>query len=221
MAGKGRTTKLTKGMIEAVCHCIEQGVTQERTAEYVGVSESTFYRWIDRGKVAKSGIYKSFWENLQKAHAACEVKLVEQVQAAAKGGEITVETRINRDADGNVTSSTTIEKQASKSWQAAMTLLERRWPERWGRFRSNQPEKPEAYDVHKPLPLYMDVESLPLPPKLMAEVKRIVDLHSIDPLSITPEQADERRRLNEQCEQEWKEQLKENEAISNDAIYSN
>ena len=37
-----------------------------------GISETTFYRWIEKGKHAKRGLYREFLDSLQAAHAHFE-----------------------------------------------------------------------------------------------------------------------------------------------------
>ena len=100
----GRRTKLTDAVQEKVCEYIRQGLTYEVAARAAGISESTFYRWRERGESARSGRYREFWEALKRAEAVAELRLVQRVHAASKD-----------------------------TWQAAAWILERRHPDRWGR----------------------------------------------------------------------------------------
>jgi hypothetical protein len=54
------------------------------------------------------------------------------IHDAAKGGQDVIETRIVEKADGTI-EKTTIQKKASPDWRAAALILERRFPESWGR----------------------------------------------------------------------------------------
>jgi len=82
----------------------------------VGISEKTYYRWVQRGAKAswleekgkklseKQENYRNLRNAIKKAIAKTEIKNISIVQ---KAGE--------------------------KNWQAAMTWLERKYPQRWAR----------------------------------------------------------------------------------------
>lgn len=100
----GRKSKLTKELIEEAAKYIRAGNYACVVANYLGIGESTWYRWLQEGEVAKSGLKREFWESIKKAEAVPEIRNVNIVQKAAE-----------------------------ENWQAAMTYLQRRFPERWGR----------------------------------------------------------------------------------------
>ena len=100
----GRRSKLTPEVQEKICEYVRQGLTYEIAARAAGISESTFYRWRERGERARSGKFREFWEALKRAEAEAEQRLVERILAAS-----------------------------SDTWQAAAWMLERRYPDRWGR----------------------------------------------------------------------------------------
>ena len=106
----GRKSKLTKELIDEAVNLIKLGNYACVVANYLGVSESTWYRWLQEGEQAKSGLKREFWESIKKAEAVPEIRNVKIIQQAAE-----------------------------ENWQAAMTYLQRRFPERWGRrdFRVN------------------------------------------------------------------------------------
>ena len=106
MAGTtvGRRSKLTPEVQEKVVSAIRAGNYANVSAEYAGISERTFYRWLQRGQEAKSGRYRQFWLSVKKAESESEVRAVAIVQ-----------------------------KHMDSNWQAAMTYLERKHPDRWGR----------------------------------------------------------------------------------------
>ena len=82
----------------------------------MGISEKTYYRWVQRGAKAswleekgkklseKQENYRNLRNAIKKAIAKTEIKNISIVQ---KAGE--------------------------KNWQAAMTWLERKYPQRWAR----------------------------------------------------------------------------------------
>lgn len=100
----GRRSKLTPEVQEKICEYVRQGLTYEIAARAAGISESTFYRWRERGEKARGGKFREFWEALKRAEAEAEQRLVERILSAS-----------------------------SDTWQAAAWILERRYPDRWGR----------------------------------------------------------------------------------------
>jgi hypothetical protein len=76
--------------------------------ELAGVSRSTFYDWLKRGRAAKSGKFRKFALDVEQAKATAESKLVAQIAAAATD-------------------------PTKPDVKAAMWLLERSKPERWAR----------------------------------------------------------------------------------------
>ncbi len=59
---------------------IEAGHFAVVAAVASGISESTFYRWMERGREAKSGQYREFWELVGKAKALAETRYLEVVR---------------------------------------------------------------------------------------------------------------------------------------------
>jgi len=99
-----RKLKLTPKVQEAICKAILAGNFNQIAASDAGVGESTFYRWLQEGEAAQSGIKREFWEAVKKAEATAETQYVSLMEKAAK-----------------------------QSWQAAAWWLERKHNDRWGR----------------------------------------------------------------------------------------
>ena len=100
----GRKTKLTPEVQERIVSAIRAGNYANVAAEYAGIGETTFYRWLQEGREAESGIYRDFREAVKTAEREAEVRAVAMVQ-----------------------------KAMPYNWTAAMTYLERKHPGRWGR----------------------------------------------------------------------------------------
>ena len=98
-----RTTKCTKPVIEAICLALQDGLPFESACECGGISKQTGYDWLKRGESGEDP-FLTFSDAVKKAQAIGEYALVRIVQNAS-----------------------------FKSWQAAAWLLERRFPDRWGR----------------------------------------------------------------------------------------
>ncbi len=102
----GRPTVLTEELAEQLLTMAATGVGQRVAARAVGVSPSTLSNWLARGKASKPGDESmvEFVERWKDATARGEADLVQYIRDAA-----------------------------SRTWQAATWLLERRYPKRWGK----------------------------------------------------------------------------------------
>lgn len=105
-----RKTKLTPELQEEICKYIEIGVPNKQAALACGISETTFYNWIKRGENTNSGKYFKFLESVKKAQAKNVLRNVAIIEKAAQ----------------------------EKNWQAAAWILERKYPEDWGRKEYHQ-----------------------------------------------------------------------------------
>ena len=97
-----RPSKLTPELAEKIANYISTGNYASVVCGLVGIGETTYYNWLEKGSKSKSGKYREFWESIKKAEAAREAKWI-------------------KDIDGD------------PSWQSKAWLLERRYPERWGK----------------------------------------------------------------------------------------
>lgn len=100
----GRRSKLTPEVQERICKVIRAGNYAYITAGYAGIRETTFYRWMEQGEEQKTGRRQEFREAVKAAEREAEIRAV-----------------------------ATVQQPMGKSWQAAMTYLERKFPQRWGR----------------------------------------------------------------------------------------
>ncbi len=101
----GRPSKLTPERQARVCDAIRAGVPPETAAAYAGIDESTFYRWLQRGRGPDAEpLYAGFGEAVRMAMAEWETRDILLIGEAAKS-----------------------------DWRAAAWRLERRLPKRYGR----------------------------------------------------------------------------------------
>jgi transposase-like protein len=107
--------KLDDHVQERIVAAIADGNYAETACRAGGISDSTFYRWLERGESDESGPYADFADAVRAAEAAAEIDALEAVKAA-------------RYSD----------------WKSAMTFLERRFPSRWGRQSSGERESRQA-----------------------------------------------------------------------------
>ena len=104
MTKVGRKTKLTPEVQNKIASAIKAGNYACVAAAYAGIGERTFYQWLERGRVEPGSIYAQFAQVVKDAESEAEVRAVAMVQ-----------------------------KAMGDNWTAAMTFLERKFPDRWGR----------------------------------------------------------------------------------------
>lgn len=116
----GRRTKCTPRITDKICEALRDGNFVKVACEYVGIGESTYYLWVERGReelerVAEDGRrsirkseepYVEFMESVTHARAAAEVESVQRLR-----------------------------KAAAEDWRADAWFLEHSFPDRWGRRR--------------------------------------------------------------------------------------
>lgn len=107
----GRHSKLTPKVQEKIVSAIRAGNYAQVAAKYAGIGVSTYYNWLQRGKDEHNGIYREFLEAVKRAESEAEVRTV-----------------------------ALIHRHMDSSWQACMTYLERKFPDRWGRTNRLQVE---------------------------------------------------------------------------------
>lgn len=99
-----RPTKLTPDVQRTICAALQAGNYASAACAMAGIDDATFYRWMQRGARERRGAYCEFRDAVERATARGEVSLV-----------------------------AIIRKAAEKDWRAALALVERRHPERWGK----------------------------------------------------------------------------------------
>ena len=102
----------------------------------VGIHHSTFYRWKKEGERLGRGRYYSFAQAADRGMAEWERRQVARItRAAAPTTELEEWDETWRSKKDGVEGSKTVRKKKRKrgDWGAAAWLLERRFPERYGR----------------------------------------------------------------------------------------
>ncbi|MYB35893.1 MAG: hypothetical protein F4Y26_00555 [Gammaproteobacteria bacterium] len=160
----GRPTKLTEKLQDEICKLIATGVPHLEAALEVGICETTFYNWRNRGEASKRGKYVEFLKATKEAEARFVASRVLRIYTAADESPVetkTVEKEIKA-PDGTVIGSevttTTIEKPPD--WRAALELLQRRRPQEFGRTQriehSGEIDGPPAAAVVTPIMVVFD-----------------------------------------------------------------
>ena len=111
--------KLTDELCKEICNDIKAGVPIKHAAISHGITERTFYNWFDRGKEAKSGKFKKFYDEIKEA----------------KSVAITLRAR-------------RIYKAGESNWQADAWWLERVDPDNFGRKDTHKIDMDARADVN-------------------------------------------------------------------------
>jgi transposase-like protein len=104
----GRPTKLTPEVKERIVRAIRAGNYGEVAARAAGISRSTYYRWMERGREGEA-IYCDFADAVSGAEADAEVEAVARIRQAMPD-----------------------------DWRACAHYLERRHPDRWRRRETRE-----------------------------------------------------------------------------------
>ena len=105
IARRGRPDRLTAAVQERIIQALRAGAYAEEAAASAGVSRRTYHRWRARGEAD---------------HAPASFR---DFAAAVRQAE----------ADAELYALAVIHKAMPDDWRAAMTYLERRYPQRWAR----------------------------------------------------------------------------------------
>jgi hypothetical protein len=99
---------LNEDVIEKTKKFLVAGNYANVVVQYLGIDESTYYRWMQKGKVDiennKDTIYSKFFKTVKESEAEAEMINIQRIQKASQDG----------------------------TWQAAAWYLERKHFDRWG-----------------------------------------------------------------------------------------
>lgn len=98
-----RPEKLTPEIQEKVVQLLTAGNYIETAALMAGITKVSVYNWLKKGRAAKGGMYREFFNAIERAQAAAENRSVLLIGRAA-----------------------------NDQWQAAAWMLERKFPAKWG-----------------------------------------------------------------------------------------
>jgi len=133
----GRKLKLNESIIKIIYEAIRKGLQKKQACMLAGISEETFYRWIKKAESLldnekldkKEALLCLLYESIKKAESELEQRALEVIIKTAEG---TQAPRVYiKEVDGIEVEKKIITYQPN--WQAAMTLLERRFPNRYSR----------------------------------------------------------------------------------------
>lgn len=82
-----RPTKITVDHVREVSQAIRIGLTQEQAAAYIGIAETTFYRWMRRGVREPDTIYGRFRQAVKRGEAQSVAFEMANIRRAARDGD--------------------------------------------------------------------------------------------------------------------------------------
>jgi transposase len=131
---RGRQTKLTPAVQQAIITAIAGGVPYYQACLMADVKHSTATLWRERGENGHSQqgthpLYIAFITQVKKAEAQDEARRLLRINQAGQGGTVISETTTTY-PDGRIEHEV---KRTSPQWQADAWHLERKYPDRYGR----------------------------------------------------------------------------------------
>jgi len=132
----GRKTDLTDELADRLVALLRAGNYIGVACRAVGIGSSTYRQWMARGRTGKAAdaAYRTFRERMEQAHAEGEAVLAAEIAKAARS-----------------------------HWAAAAWILERQYPERWGRVSVRVREEapaPEPTVTDDPTDPFAEVDEL-------------------------------------------------------------
>ena len=82
-----RKSKFNDAITARIIEALRLGATYEIAAEYAGISRSTLYNWMEKGKDQKSGQYRTFLDSIKGAEARGAIANLAMIESAAKSGD--------------------------------------------------------------------------------------------------------------------------------------
>jgi hypothetical protein len=137
----GRTSDLTPALQASICKDIEAGNTIATACAINGISQATYYQWLEKGKAGQSPAYVDFLESATQARHRAKANAIAAVRAGVLGGP------------GN-----------KQDWKAEAWFLEKSFPDEFG------PQQAVTVKVEKALDETLDKLERKLPPDVYAQV---------------------------------------------------
>ena len=145
----GRKTKLNDALIAKLAGYIASGLTNKDAIALSGIADRSFYRWQEKAaadtEAGRTGtLHQRFAERIEQAQPLFKGSNLKVIRNAANSPSVEKKTTTERlvDEDGNpvrtadgkaVLKQTVVETERPPTWQPAAWLLERKFPDEFGR----------------------------------------------------------------------------------------
>jgi len=129
---RGRRTKLTPDVQEAIVKALTAGNYFETACQYAGISVKTGLEWLQRGRGddpdrPQTRLYAEFADAIARAQARDEVETIARITQAGQGGALLSVVTVQRPDGSTVTTRT----YTAPDWRADVWRMERKFPQRW------------------------------------------------------------------------------------------
>lgn len=118
---RGRPIELTPEVQKKIILALSGGNYIHTACQWAGIGLRTFYDWLEWGEKKKAPEFIAFSQAVENAQAEAEMKLISSIEKQANG-------RKAKYQDGKL-----IEAEISSDWRAGAWILERKFPDRWGK----------------------------------------------------------------------------------------
>ncbi len=193
----GRPTKLTPELKADILQLIgDGGLTYTDACRCVGLAETTFYKWKQRGQETGRGLYWEFIQELEGAEARFRQVHLGKIRDAALNVSVEKRTVIRRKAIVNeagetvpapdselYTEQTTTERPPDA--KLSQWLLERKWPELYSRKHIEVSATVKSEDPSPPMRLIV-IDQLETPPVPVGENEKGPEPDAPAPEADTP-----------------------------------
>jgi hypothetical protein len=132
---RGRKTKLTRKLIAPICERVKQRMTQKEIADFLGIDPKTFRNWRERGHSEEKGIYRELVDAMDHAEAEMYSECVKVIQEGILGGATQITRKVKLE-NGMPVKTEITEKTLLPNPKLALEVVERLFPERWGRYET-------------------------------------------------------------------------------------
>lgn len=131
----GRKSKLTKEVRGSLIESTTLGLKIEDACALAGISQTSYFNWLQQGALGKSALYVEFLEAIKAAEPKGKQASLARIDQAGRGGGKYTETRTTHFKNGEIETVIT-EKEMLPDWKADAWRLERKYPEEFGqRYR--------------------------------------------------------------------------------------
>lgn len=79
-----RTPEITPDIVRLAREAMRLGMTNELACQYIGISRSSFYRYLARGQHERGTVYRQFWDAISQGRSQCAAMQLARIQQAAQ-----------------------------------------------------------------------------------------------------------------------------------------
>ena len=142
---------------------LEAEIPVKRAVKLAGIDYSTYRTWLKKGLDSNYPVHAAFRRRINKILANIEMKKLRTIQKAAEG-YLQRDKKVKISKRGKTTIITI--RDVAPDWKAAAWILERRYPERYGKaILQNLPDT-DTYALAADVKFNFDtlIESIPVSP---------------------------------------------------------